>query len=185
MVPQSVAFTESGQRCIPHSSLQHDEPNSIQRPGTRYENLLLFYAKVNRTGSPGRILPSHTVNQVDDLTGDSWSAFPPRLPSPEQPETKARPADNGLRLHKNQVGAPTFAEALQEDLEDPVPRSEPRSLDTSPKDRKLLAEGQVLQDQRSPAPHQATQNEEDGAQNRHPRLPWVLDLVRNGLRELC
>ena len=31
-VPQSVAFTESGQRCIPRSSLQHDEPDSIQRP---------------------------------------------------------------------------------------------------------------------------------------------------------
>ncbi len=73
--------------------------------------------------------------------------------------------------------------APQKNPEDPVGGPEPGSLDTSPEDRKLLAEGEVLQRQRGPAPEQATQNEEDGAQNRHPRLPWVMDLVENGSRE--
>jgi len=72
------------------------------------------------------------------------------------------PADNGLRLHQKQMGAPVFTEALQEDSEDPVPTPEPRSLVASPKDRKLLAEGQVFQGQRGPASNQSTQNEGKG-----------------------
>jgi len=77
------------------------------------------------------------------------------------------PADDGLGLHENQVGAPVFTEALQEDPEDPVPRPEPRSLDASPKDSKLLAEGQVFQSQGGSAMEQATENEGKGPHNGH------------------
>ena len=47
----------------------------------------------------------------------------------------------------------------------------------------LLAEGQILQGQRGPSPNQATLNEKDGPEHGPPRLPWMMDLVANGLRE--
>ncbi len=93
------------------------------------------------------------------------------------------PADDGLGFHQDQVGAPVAPDSPQTDPEDPVGGPEPGSLDSSPEDRKLLAKGEVLQGQRGPTPNQATQDEEDGAQNRHPRLPWVMDLVEKASRE--
>ncbi len=94
------------------------------------------------------------------------------------------PADDGLGLHENEVGSPVFTKAFQEGPEDPVPRPEPRSLGASPKDRKLLAEGQILQGQLGPAPEQATQNEGKGPHKRHPYLPLELPgLVEIELRE--
>ena len=93
------------------------------------------------------------------------------------------PTDDGLGRHENQVGAPVFTEALQDDPEDPVPRSEPGPSATPAEDRQLLAEGQVLQGQPGAAPNQATQNEEDSPEHGHPRLPWVLDLVEKGWQE--
>jgi hypothetical protein len=77
------------------------------------------------------------------------------------------PADDGLGLHENQMGAPVFIETLQEDPEDPVPRPEPRSLDAPSEDGKLLAEGQVLQSQEGSAMEQATENEGKGPHNGH------------------
>ncbi len=94
------------------------------------------------------------------------------------------PADDGLGLHENQMGAPVFTETLQEDPEDPVPRPEPRSLDASPKDRKLLAEGQILQNQGGSATEQATENEGKGPPWGHRHLPLNLSgLVEIELRE--
>jgi hypothetical protein len=84
------------------------------------------------------------------------------------------PADDGLGLHENQMGAPAFTETLQEDPEDPVPRPEPWSLDASPKDRKLLAEGQVLQSQGGSATEEAAKNEGNGPHKGHPYLPLEL-----------
>ena len=94
------------------------------------------------------------------------------------------PAYDGLRRHVNQVGTPVFAEALQEEPEDPVPWPEAGSSDAPPEDRKLLAEGQILQGQLGPAPEQATQNEGKGPHKRHPYLPLELPgLVEIELRE--
>jgi hypothetical protein len=94
------------------------------------------------------------------------------------------PADDGLGLHENQMGAPVFAEALQEDPEDAVPGPKPRPLDGSPKDRQLLAERQILQGQRGPASNQAAQNEGNGLHKGHPYLPLELSgLVEIGSRE--
>ena len=76
----------------------------------------------------------------DHLTEDSWSASLPRLPSPKQPETSPMPADDGLRLHQDELGSPILTEAPQHDPEQPVPRPEAGSLDTPPEDGKLLAE---------------------------------------------
>ena len=67
-------------------------------------------------------------------------------------------------LHQDEVRAPVRAEAPQQDPEDPVPRLEPGPLDASPEDRKLLAEGQILQ--RQPGPSKE-----------------LTDLVQIGLRE--
>jgi len=76
------------------------------------------------------------------------------------------PRNHRLGLHENEVGAPVFAEAFQEDPEDPVPRPEPRSLDASPKDSKLLAEGQILQSQGGPATEQGAKHEGKGPHKR-------------------
>ena len=94
------------------------------------------------------------------------------------------PADDGLGLHENQVGAPVLTEALQEDPENPVPTPEPGSPGAPPEDRQLLAERQILQSQRGPATEQAAKNERKGPHKEHPYLPLELSgLVGIGLRE--
>ncbi len=94
------------------------------------------------------------------------------------------PADDGLGLHENQVGAPVFTEALQEDPEDPVPRPEPGSPDIPPEDRKLLAERQILQSQGGSTTEDAAKNQRNGPRKGHPHPSLELSgLVEIGLRE--
>jgi hypothetical protein len=84
------------------------------------------------------------------------------------------PANDGLGLHENQVGAPVFTETLQEDPEDPVPRPEPGPPGAPPEDRKLLVERQIFQDQGDSTTEQATDNEGKGPHKGHPYLPLEL-----------
>ncbi len=94
------------------------------------------------------------------------------------------PADNGLRLHENQVGAPVCEVAPQENPEQPVPRPEPGSPGAPPEDRKLLAERQVLQNQRGPPAEESTKNRGKGPRKGHRYLPLELaGLVEIELRE--
>ncbi len=84
------------------------------------------------------------------------------------------PADDGLRLHQGQVGSPVSAEAFQEDPENSVPHAKPGPPDASPKDRKLLAERQILQSQGGSATEEAAKNEHNGPHKGHPYLPLEL-----------
>ncbi len=52
--------------------------------------------------SPERILQGHTADQPADLGGNFRSAAVPRLPAPVQPKAPAMPADDRVRLDKNE-----------------------------------------------------------------------------------
>ncbi len=83
-------------------------------------------------------------------------------------------------LHEDEVRALVWAEAPQQDPEDPVSRSEPGPLDAPPQDRELLPEGEVLQGQGGPAPQNGADEPENSRQNEHGHLP---DLVTEQSRE--
>jgi len=75
---------------------------------------------------PQRILTRHAADQVADLGFDLRSAGSrPRLPSPEELEALAMPADHGVGLHDQQSGAPICPNSGQQRPEDSIPLTQP------------------------------------------------------------
>ncbi len=94
------------------------------------------------------------------------------------------PADDGLRLHQDQVGAPVSPESPQENPEDSILGSKPGLLGAPPQYRELLAEGQILQRQLGPATEEAAKSEGNRPHKEHPYLRLELvGLLQIGLRE--
>jgi len=89
-----------------------------------------------------------------------------QLDAPDQPEALPVPAQQRVRLHDEERGAPPARQARQEDEAEAVRRGEHRPLDLASEDRELLAEEGVLGDQRELRPGQIADGTTDARSGR-------------------
>lgn len=117
---------------------------------------------MNPRRAPGRVLGYHAKNQFAQFLADAFSSCSvpiPREPRPIQFESRLMPANNGLRLDKDQCPFPSRPEPPQDQPEQFIRSGKPRLGMPLFQHRELLAKSQIFQQQI--AARMGRSNEED------------------------
>src|ERR1035437_1954220 len=144
-----------------HSSLRNIEAKDFNFP-------------VDARRTPSGVLGDHAEDEVAQSFADAFSSHAcpmPREPRPRQLEPRLVPANDGLRLDKDQCPLPSRPEPLQDHPEQLVASSKSRLWALPLQDAKLLPQRQVFQKQVTSRTGKANeQDEQKPHRTRHEPL---------------
>lgn len=103
---------------------------------------------VNPRRAPSRVVSREAAHERPDFIGRARTTSPRGAQAPEEPEARAVPSEDGVRLHDDQELPPPRPQARDGDPEEPVERAQLRSRRSPLQNGELVAESEVLEDQR-------------------------------------
>ncbi len=106
---------------------------------------------MNARRTPQQVYPRHMGDELANLGIHARPSAPPApvMPTPkDKPEALLAPLENGPRLNNDQGTSPARPQTGQNQPEQPVPRSQPRSAGPGPlQNADLVLQGEVFKDQ--------------------------------------
>ena len=109
-----------------------------------------FQLAVNAGCTPGQVLCNHVEDEFAQLPADAFSSHTdptPREPPPIQLEPYPMPANDGLRLDKDQCPLPSRPKPPQHHPKQFIRSAKPQLRVALPQDCKLLPKSQIFQQQ--------------------------------------